>query len=247
MSKLDQVLQIDPAHELHFKGPFTEVVSSTINLHNPTDKKVCFKVKTTAPKKYCVRPNSGIVEPQDTVSVAAFDPKLKTSGVEEMTQLDFWIGNLIALDDAIWQLVHDHSSYLNETEKLSLYQSDLNKLCWRLTIYKYIDRRDIKLERFSSSKSKGIPNIMALKQQLDEIDGKLRLLNFTTKKTDDILKTNDEEVAIRQKGQITKIILAISDLKQLIEEKKFIEGDSEENVAAWGESIEENIALADEK
>jgi hypothetical protein len=40
---------------------------------------------------------------------------------------------------------------------------------------------------------------MALKQQLDEIDGKLHLLNFTTKKTDDILKTNDEEVAIRQK------------------------------------------------
>jgi hypothetical protein len=40
---------------------------------------------------------------------------------------------------------------------------------------------------------------MALKQQLDEIDGKLRLLNFTTKKTDDILKTSDEEVAIRQK------------------------------------------------
>ena len=46
------------------------MVSSTINLHNPTDKKVCFKVKTTAPKKYCVRPNSGIVEPQDTVPVA---------------------------------------------------------------------------------------------------------------------------------------------------------------------------------
>ena len=100
--------------------------------------------------------------------------------------------------------------------------------------------------RFSSNKSKGIPNIMALKQQLDEIEGKLRLLKFTIKKTDGILETNDEEVAIRQKGQITKIILAISDLKQVIEEKKFIEGDSEENVAAWGESIEENIALADE-
>ena len=88
---------------------------------------------------------------------------------------------------------------------------------------------------------------MALKQQLDEIEGKLRLLKFTIKKTDGILETNDEEVAIRQKGQITKIILAISDLKQIIEEKKFIKGDSEENnVAAWGESIEENIASADE-
>ena len=46
------------------------MVSSTIKLHNPTDKNVCFKVKTTAPKKYCVRPNSGIVQPQGTVSVA---------------------------------------------------------------------------------------------------------------------------------------------------------------------------------
>ena len=73
---------------------------------------------------------------------------------------------------------------------------------------------------------------MAFKQQLDEIEGKLRLLKFTIKKTDGILETNDEQVAIRQKGQITKIILAISDLKRVIEEKKFIEGDSEENVAA---------------
>ncbi len=46
------------------------MVSSAIKLHNPTDKKVCFKVKTTAPKKYCVRPNSGIIQPQDSVSVA---------------------------------------------------------------------------------------------------------------------------------------------------------------------------------
>ena len=46
------------------------MVSSTIKLHNPTDKKVCFKVKTTAPKKYCVRPNSGIIQPQSSVSVA---------------------------------------------------------------------------------------------------------------------------------------------------------------------------------
>ena len=57
-------------NDLHFLGPFTEVVSSTIKLHNPTDQKVCFKVKTTAPKKYCVRPNSGIIQPQGTVSVA---------------------------------------------------------------------------------------------------------------------------------------------------------------------------------
>ncbi|XP_028392256.1 LOW QUALITY PROTEIN: vesicle-associated membrane protein/synaptobrevin-binding protein-like [Dendronephthya gigantea] len=107
MSKLEQVLQIDPAHELHFKGPFTEVVSSTIKLHNPTDKKVCFKVKTTAPKKYCVRPNSGIVDPEMTVSVAVmlqphdFDAKEKSKH-KFMVQSMIAVGNTENLEN-IWK------------------------------------------------------------------------------------------------------------------------------------------------
>ena len=51
-------------------GPFTEVVTADLNLSNPSDKRVCFKVKTTAPKRYCVRPNSGIIEPRQSVTVA---------------------------------------------------------------------------------------------------------------------------------------------------------------------------------
>lgn len=42
-------------------GPFTEVVTSTLTLRNPTNDPVIFKVKTTAPKQYCVRPNSGLL------------------------------------------------------------------------------------------------------------------------------------------------------------------------------------------
>ena len=33
-------------------GPFTQAVSSYMKLKNPSDKKVCFKIKTTAPKRY---------------------------------------------------------------------------------------------------------------------------------------------------------------------------------------------------
>jgi len=65
-----QILQIDPAHELVFKGPFTDVVTSQLKLTNPSDKQVCFKVKTTAPKQYCVRPNSGLIPPKGVVNVA---------------------------------------------------------------------------------------------------------------------------------------------------------------------------------
>jgi len=68
--KQPQVLEINPSFELRFQGPFSEVVTSNLQLFNPSDKRVCFKVKTTAPRRYCVRPNSGIVEPQSTVNVS---------------------------------------------------------------------------------------------------------------------------------------------------------------------------------
>ncbi|KAJ8303135.1 hypothetical protein KUTeg_019531 [Tegillarca granosa] len=70
MSKNEQVLVLEPPTELRFKGPFTDVVTAELKLKNPTDKKVCFKVKTTAPKRYCVRPNSGIIEGGNAVSVS---------------------------------------------------------------------------------------------------------------------------------------------------------------------------------
>jgi len=70
MAKAEQVLQLEPAQELKFKGPFNDVVTSQLKLANPTDKRVCFKVKTTAPRRYCVRPNSGLVEAHQAVSVA---------------------------------------------------------------------------------------------------------------------------------------------------------------------------------
>lgn len=60
----------------YFLGPFTQPVTSHMSLKNPTDKKIAFKIKTTAPKKYCVRPNCGIVEPKSSVEIAS---KLKLS------------------------------------------------------------------------------------------------------------------------------------------------------------------------
>uniref|UniRef100_A0A2P2HX37 Vesicle-associated membrane protein-associated protein A-like n=1 Tax=Hirondellea gigas TaxID=1518452 RepID=A0A2P2HX37_9CRUS len=83
MAKVEQVLQLDPPFELKFRGPFHDVVASKLNLTNPTDKTVCFKVKTTAPRRYCVRPNSGVLKPQTKVSVMLmlqpfeFDPHEK--------------------------------------------------------------------------------------------------------------------------------------------------------------------------
>lgn len=83
MSKPEQVVLIEPQNELKFKGPFNVPVTSYMKLTNPSEKRVMFKIKTTAPKKYCVRPNSGFLEPNCNTEIAIclqpflFDPAEK--------------------------------------------------------------------------------------------------------------------------------------------------------------------------
>ena len=67
-------------------GPFTDVVTAELKLYNPTDKKICFKVKTTAPKRYCVRPNGGILDPGASISVA---------GKDRLVQRSSWIRSFV--------------------------------------------------------------------------------------------------------------------------------------------------------
>ncbi|XP_058033716.1 vesicle-associated membrane protein-associated protein B/C isoform X2 [Ahaetulla prasina] len=84
MAKTEQVLTLEPQHELKFKGPFTDVVTTNLKLGNSTEKNVCFKVKTTAPRRYCVRPNSGIIDAGTSINVSVmlqpfdYDPNEKS-------------------------------------------------------------------------------------------------------------------------------------------------------------------------
>ncbi|KAJ9612895.1 phosphatidylinositol-binding protein scs2 [Cladophialophora chaetospira] len=55
--------------ELGFRRPFNREVTETLKLTNGNTQPVAFKVKTTAPKQYCVRPNSGMIQPNDSVEV----------------------------------------------------------------------------------------------------------------------------------------------------------------------------------
>ncbi|XWS53680.1 hypothetical protein CRYUN_Cryun10bG0021300 [Craigia yunnanensis] len=58
-----ELLEIHP-QELKFTFELKKPSSCLIQLTNKTDQYVAFKVKTTSPKKYCVRPNTGIVKPK---------------------------------------------------------------------------------------------------------------------------------------------------------------------------------------
>ncbi|NP_001134970.1 VAMP (vesicle-associated membrane protein)-associated protein A [Salmo salar] len=107
MSKLEQIIVIEPPYDLKFKGPFTDVVTTNLKLKNPSDRKVCFKVKTTAPRRYCVRPNSGMIESGATVTVSVmlqpfdYDPNEK-SNHKFMVQTIFAPSTATDMD-AVWK------------------------------------------------------------------------------------------------------------------------------------------------
>lgn len=62
-------LLLEPSNELRFKGPFDDYVTVSLTIRNPTEKRIAFKIKTTAPKRYCVKPNSGVLDPGQLMKV----------------------------------------------------------------------------------------------------------------------------------------------------------------------------------
>ncbi|KAJ8749006.1 hypothetical protein K2173_013448 [Erythroxylum novogranatense] len=63
-----ELLSIEP-QELQFPFELKRQISCSLQLLNKSDNYVAFKVKTTNPKKYCVRPNTGVVLPRSTCDV----------------------------------------------------------------------------------------------------------------------------------------------------------------------------------
>ncbi|XP_015514156.1 vesicle-associated membrane protein-associated protein A [Neodiprion pinetum] len=107
MAKPEQILIIEPQGELRFRGPFTSPVTTYMKLTNPSDHKVYFKIKTTAPKKYCVRPNSGALKPKGVTQIAVcLQPFDFVPG--EKNKHKFMVQTMIAPED-------DDEDFVNES------------------------------------------------------------------------------------------------------------------------------------
>ncbi|XP_023759309.1 vesicle-associated protein 1-1 isoform X2 [Lactuca sativa] len=63
-----ELLSVEP-QELEFPFELKKQISCSMQLTNKTNNHVAFKVKTTNPKKYCVRPNTGVVLPYASCDV----------------------------------------------------------------------------------------------------------------------------------------------------------------------------------
>ncbi|KAJ2784625.1 phosphatidylinositol-binding protein scs2 [Coemansia javaensis] len=62
-------LVYEPGDALVFHQPFKSLTNTVLTLTNKNNGPVAFKVKTTAPKQYCVRPNAGRMESGDSIKI----------------------------------------------------------------------------------------------------------------------------------------------------------------------------------
>ncbi|KAI4315270.1 hypothetical protein L6164_028099 [Bauhinia variegata] len=92
-----ELLSIEPV-ELKFPFELKKQISCSLQLSNKTDSYVAFKVKTTNPKKYCVRPNTGIVLPRSTCDVIV-TMQAQKEGPPDMQCKDKFLLQSVKTDD----------------------------------------------------------------------------------------------------------------------------------------------------
>ncbi|CAI6338170.1 unnamed protein product [Periconia digitata] len=111
---------LEPA-ELGFKRPFQHEVTQNLRLRNPHSDPVAFKVKTTAPKQYCVRPNSGRIDPGQSVEVQILLQAMKEDPPPDAKCRDkFLVQSVLVTADKEFTNVAQLWSNIEQTSKQSI-------------------------------------------------------------------------------------------------------------------------------
>ena len=82
-------------------GPSSQPATVNINLTNPATKWVAFKVKTTAPKRYCVRPNGGFIKAGDNVNVSIVYQPGEVNDPQERARHKFLVQAIFVDNDQV--------------------------------------------------------------------------------------------------------------------------------------------------
>ncbi|KAF2441402.1 VAMP-associated protein [Karstenula rhodostoma CBS 690.94] len=121
-------VELDPP-ELGFKRPFQQEVTQTLKLRNNHSDPVAFKVKTTAPKQYCVRPNSGRIEPGDHVEVQILLQAMKEDPPPDAKCRDkFLVQSVLVTADKEFTNVASLWSHIEQTAKSSIQERKIRVL-----------------------------------------------------------------------------------------------------------------------
>lgn len=100
-------------------GSFTNQTTEYLTLTNNTRDPLAFKVKTTAPKLYCVRPNAGLVEPGEDVEILII-----LQGFSQPLPADYKCKDKFLIVSLPAPEIRDLSRVLDEWSRLELKHGD---------------------------------------------------------------------------------------------------------------------------
>lgn len=106
--------------ELGFRRPFSHEVTQVLRIINNNSGSVAFKVKTTAPKQYCVRPNSGLVKAGSAVDVQVLLQAMKEDPPLDARCRDKFLVQSVLVDDSEETNVATLWSNVEKTSKGSI-------------------------------------------------------------------------------------------------------------------------------
>ncbi|XP_073054468.1 vesicle-associated protein 2-2-like isoform X2 [Primulina eburnea] len=116
-----QLVDVLP-REIKFIFEVKKQSSCTVHLTNATKQYVAFKVKTTSPKKYCVRPNVGIIKPKSTCDFVVTMQAQKSAPLELECKDKFLIQSTVVpfgtTEEGITSdmFAKDSENYIEETK-----------------------------------------------------------------------------------------------------------------------------------
>ncbi|OAX83165.1 hypothetical protein ACJ72_02473 [Emergomyces africanus] len=110
---------------LRFQRPFTREVSQTLTIQNNNDEPVAFKVKTTAPKSYCVRPNSGRIGAGESVDVQVLLQAMKDDKSVGASKDKFLVQSVAVSTDKDFSNVSSIWQHVEQTSKGSIHEQKI--------------------------------------------------------------------------------------------------------------------------
>ncbi|KAG1143884.1 hypothetical protein G6F37_002120 [Rhizopus arrhizus] len=114
---------VEPSEELLFHSPFTRLSKESLFVKNLNDHPIIFKVKTTAPKQYCVRPNAGRIEPNSEIEVQIILQPFKEEPAEDYKCKDKFLVQTATLNESLEQQdISSMWSYIESTDRQSMHQ-----------------------------------------------------------------------------------------------------------------------------
>ncbi|TIB33778.1 hypothetical protein E3P84_02039 [Wallemia ichthyophaga] len=128
-----------------------------LKIKNPTATPVAFKVKTTAPRSYCVRPNAGRIEPGQTIDIQVLVQAVKEAPPPGTKCKDKFLVQSVHINESRQSLsVADFWSQIEREDKTAVIEQKI-RCNWKSTQFETVGEEEPPSDSNARSSASELP------------------------------------------------------------------------------------------